>query len=210
MLESMERESVPYAAQGLDNQTKTTDEALFESIGPLQIVSHIVPGPKQPPNQATVRIYALSPHRSRLADTPDFAPPSVITVERAALCKVFLETKYHKTFEQPSERESRRQTLHNLVCKGKELNPQQADKFNAILKSVESEWSRLSRVRPSIDAFEIQQRLGAGGFGIVNLVKEKSTGCLYAMKVFPHEIQLTIVYFERQDSPLGTRRSSFM
>lgn len=183
MLEAIERECPPYQAQGLDTQTKTIDEALFASNEPLHIVSGIVAGSKPPTNHATVRIYALSPHLSNLPDTPDFAPPSVLTVERAALCKVFLETKYHKTFEQPSERESRRQTLHNLVCKGKELTPQQADKFNAILKSVESEWSRLSRVRPSIDAFEIQQKLGAGGFGIVNLVKEKSTGALYAMKV---------------------------
>jgi hypothetical protein len=72
------------------------------------------------------------------------------------------------------------------VSRGKELTPDQREKFDEILKSVESEWSRLSRVRPSIEAFEGMKRLGSGGFGVVNMVKEKSTGQVFAMKVPQH------------------------
>jgi hypothetical protein len=117
--------------------------------------------------------------------TTDHIKPSVITVERAALCQIFLETKYHKILEEPNERQLRRQALQSLVSKGKELTAVQKSKFDEILKSVESEWSRLSRVRPSIDAFEVERKLGSGGFGIVNMVREKHTGKLFAMKVFP-------------------------
>ena len=110
--------------------------------------------------------------------------PSIITVERAALCRIFLETKYHKTFQQPSERELRRRTFETLVIKGKELTKEQRAIFDETLRSLESEWSRLSRVRPSIDAFKIEKKLGSGGFGVVNMVTEKQTGKIYAMKVF--------------------------
>ena len=78
---------------------------------------------------------------------------------------------------------------HKFTSKaeGKELTAQQRAKFNEILKSVESEWSRLSRVRPSIDGFNIERKLGFGGFGVVNMVREKQTGHVYAMKVLPQE-----------------------
>jgi serine/threonine protein kinase len=68
------------------------------------------------------------------------------------------------------------------VSKGKQLNTDQKTKFEQVLKSVESEWSRLSRVRPSIDTFEVEKKLGSGGFGVVNKVREKETGAVYAMK----------------------------
>jgi protein-serine/threonine kinase len=143
-----------------------------------------LPSPPEPNiNKGTVRIYARSLHLSKTSFAQDNVHPSVITVERAALCQVFLETKYQKTFQEPSEREIRRQTLESLVCQGKELTPEQRDTFNQILKSVESEWSRLSRVRPSIDAFKMERKLGSGGFGVVNMVTEKETGNVYAMKV---------------------------
>jgi serine/threonine protein kinase len=73
------------------------------------------------------------------------------------------------------------------VSKGTQLNNDQKAKFEQVLKSVESEWSRLSRVRPSIDAFDIENKLGSGGFGVVNMVREKQTGAVYAMKVCPLE-----------------------
>lgn len=137
---------------------------------------------RQNPDYSTVRIYARSVHLSEIP-TAQRIRPSVITVERAALCSIFLETKYHRTLKEPSEREVRRQTLQELVCKDKELTPQQTERFKEILSSVQSEWSRLSRVRPSIDAFELEGKLGSGGFGVVNTVKEKATGNVYAMKV---------------------------
>jgi hypothetical protein len=137
-------------------------------------------------NSWIYQLLAIHSTHPRLSDSPTYEPirPSVITVERAALCSIFLETKYQRTLE-PSEREVRRQTLQDLVCKGKELTPPQKERFNEILSSVESEWSRLSRVRPSLEGFELERKLGSGGFGVVNMVKEKATGNVYAMKVPP-------------------------
>ena len=99
------------------------------------------------------------------------------------LHEIFLETKYHKAFHQPSERALRRQALEALVCNGKELTLGQKAKFNDVMKSLESEWSRLSRIRPSIQAFTIERKLGSGGFGVVTMVTENHTGKVYAMKV---------------------------
>ena len=149
------------------------------------------------PDYSTVRIYGRSLHLSAVP-TAQRIRPSVITIERAALCSIFLETKYHRTLKEPSERDVRRQILQELLYKGKELTPQQAERFKEILSSVESEWSRMSRVRPSIDAFELQGKLGSGGFGVVNMVKEKASGSIYAMKVQHNMILLLkVVYLER-------------
>jgi hypothetical protein len=143
-----------------------------------------VPVPDSPSiKHGTIRIYARSVHLTQSPSTEQEVKPSVITVERAALCQIFLETKYHRTFHEPSERAQRRQTLEGLVSNGKEMTDTQREKFNEIMTSVESEWSRLSRVRPSLDAFQMDKKLGSGGFGVVNMVTEKATGQVYAMKV---------------------------
>jgi len=75
---------------------------------------------------------------------------------------------------------------------------------------VESEWSRLSRVRPSIEAFEVVRKLGSGGFGVVNMVKEKATGHFFAMKVLTsHYVDSEgnlmggVVYFKGEDVEIG-------
>ena len=167
----------------METQSKPTDLQLFSYLEVCGNEQHHENSDQAKINKGTVRIYARSLHLSKSPFTTKSVRPSVITVERAALCQIFLETKYHKAFQHPSERDQRRQTLESLVCKGKELNPEQKSKFNEILKSVESEWSRLSRVRASIDAFNIEQKLGSGGFGVVNMVTEKQNGNVHAMKV---------------------------
>jgi hypothetical protein len=174
--DELEKESV-------DAQSRPCDLHLFEvDEASLQVSSNNTPAQKQ--DYSTVRIYGHCLNFSDLATKgPDCVRPSVIAVERASLCQIFMETKYQRTFEHPNEREQRRHILESLVCKGKELTTEQKLKFNEILKSVESEWSRMSRVRPSLAAFEVLRKLGSGGFGVVNLVQEKETGNLYAMKV---------------------------
>ena len=171
-------------SEELETQTSPQDSELFETIRSPRKQPCPTSDQHRQPNYSTVRIYAHSLHLSD-SPTPEPIRPSVITVERAALCSIFLETKYQRTLKEPSEREVRRQTLQDLVCKGKELTPPQKERFNDILSSVESEWSRLSRVRPSLEAFELERKLGSGGFGVVNMVKEKTTGNVYAMKVPP-------------------------
>lgn len=168
----------------IQTQSRQSDPALFnDDTTPDPCRSETSPPAK--PDYSTVRIYGNSVDFSEPLSVTGTRSvrPSVITVERASLCQIFLETKYHKTFEEPTERQRRRETLQSLVCKGKELTGEQKDKFAEILKSVESEWSRLSRVRTSVDAFEVIRKLGSGGFGVVNLVQEKQTGKLFAMKV---------------------------
>jgi hypothetical protein len=182
-----------HTSEELETQTGPLDSELFQALGTS------LPRPPKPevvqhrPNYSTVRIYGHALHLSD-STTPKTIRPSVITVERAALCSIFLETKYHRTLKEPSERDIRQQTLRDLVCKGKELTPTQKERFKEILNTVESEWSRLSRVRPSKDGFEHERKLGSGGFGVVNMVKEKATGTVYAMKVShgkPTEISLS-------------------
>lgn len=197
ILESLQQENerserLVHTSEDLEIQTAPLDSDLFQAS------ETSLPRPPQPdvvqrgPNYSTVRIYGNALHLSD-STTPERIRPSVITVERAALCSIFLETKYHRTLKEPSEREVRQQTLRDLVCKGRDLTPPQKERFNEILNSIESEWSRLSRGRPSKRAFEHERKLGSGGFGVVNMVKEKATGTVYAMKVShcqPAEISL--------------------
>jgi len=185
------------AEQQLETQSKPCDLDLFQAHE--HNVSRVSFAPSDMTelhrNKGTVRIYSRSVRLSSFPAKDTSVKPSIITVERAALCQIFLETKYHKTFHEPSEREIRRQTLQSLVSKGKELLPEQKDKVNQLLNSLESEWARLSRVRPSANAFEIGEKLGSGGFGVVHMVKEKDTGTVYAMKVHPSRRKLNVVYF---------------
>lgn len=192
----------PQRKQLLEIQSRPDDMHLFPAPPPTPPSPKPAPKPLSPipakikpttPGRAvnpismkhgTIRVYAHSISLTQPL-TEQEVKPSVITVERAALCQIFLETKYHRTFQQPSERTQRRQTLEELVTKGKEMTVQQRTKFNAIMTSVESDWSRLSRVRPSIEGFSVEKKLGSGGFGVVNMVKEKGTGEVYAMKVPP-------------------------
>lgn len=165
----------------LETQTRSLDPELFSE--PSLVLS-----PRRRPyqgsaNLGTVRIHARCFNLSDSSSLEGDIQPSVVTLERAALCQIFLETKYHKAFHQPSERDLRRQALEALVCNGKELTLGQRAKFNEVMKSLESEWSRLSRIRPSIQAFTIERKLGSGGFGVVTMVTENHTGKIYAMKV---------------------------
>jgi serine/threonine protein kinase len=50
--------------------------------------------------------------------------------------------------------------------------------------------SRLSRQKVSINQFEVLKPLGKGAFGVVQLVREKSTGQVHAMKVLRKESML--------------------
>ena len=172
-----------FQPESLQTQSKPLDGELFlETPKP-----DTLPARKPTNNHETVRIYANS-LRLRTSPFADYHPhPSVISIERAALCKIFLETKYHKTASEPNERLQRRQALEQLVSKNQPMTLAQRQKFDEIVRSVESEWSRLSRVRPSIEAFEVLQKLGSGGFGVVNMVREKATRRVYAMKVCPRK-----------------------
>jgi hypothetical protein len=181
----------------------------LKTLSPIPVPAKILP---TTPHRAvdpismkhgTIRVYAHSISLTQPL-TEQEVKPSVITVERAALCQIFLETKYHRTFQQPSERTQRRQTLEELVTKGKEMTVQQREKFNEIMTSVESDWSRLSRVRPSIEGFSVEKKLGSGGFGVVNMVKEKATGQVYAMKVSRGYTSLIRVYCEGKDFEMWT------
>jgi hypothetical protein len=178
-----QRKPIEASLPGPEAQSKPTDAELFPTPDNSELQRLLPKAAARPADVGTVRIYARSLRLTKSPLAQESVHPSVITVERAALCQIFLETKYHKAFQQPSERDLRRQTLETLVSNGKELTTEQKFKFNEILKSVESEWSRLSRVRPSIDAFTIERKLGSGGFGVVNMVTEKKTGQVYAMKV---------------------------
>jgi hypothetical protein len=216
----------PQRKQLLEIQSRPDDMHLFPSTPPTQ---RTPASPKPPPKalspipipaknaptepvrtvepvslkHGTIRVYAHSISFTQPLSEQE-VKPSVITVERAALCQIFLETKYHRTFQQPSERTQRRQTLEELVTKGKEMTVQQREKFNEIMTSVESDWSRLSRVRPSIEGFSVEKKLGSGGFGVVNMVKEKATGQVYAMKVScPHTL-LIGVYCQGKDFEMWT------
>ncbi|KAK3335347.1 kinase-like protein [Cercophora scortea] len=122
----------------------------------------------------------------------DQASPSVLTVERAAAAKVFLETYYDELLAPgPSPRSMRlRLRIADFYCNYGELDGMSTAELNAQFHRRESNHLREIRVMKSrsiralsaprgspeaclVNDYEVVKILGKGSFGVVRLVREK-------------------------------------
>lgn len=131
--------------------------------------------------------------------------PTILTVERAAAAKIFLETHFHEKLNGPKPREMRRRRLENQLFYSPQMDNDQKDlvretfytnktwhlRETRALKAKSQHSSRSSSSDgPCADNYESLKVLGKGSFGVVRLMKEKTSSLgptqsaqVFAMKV---------------------------
>ncbi|KAF5017752.1 hypothetical protein F66182_10300 [Fusarium sp. NRRL 66182] len=148
-----------------------------------------------------------SPEGRALSTIPEAgviqARPTIVTVERAAAAKIFLETYFNELLYKPDARSLRSQCLESQLCNCLLMPPEEKERIRTQYRSQETYHLRELRVmkagalpharnvdsRLSANNYEPLQILGKGSFGVVRLVREKPAtehafpGQVYAMKV---------------------------
>ncbi|ORY77399.1 kinase-like domain-containing protein, partial [Protomyces lactucae-debilis] len=106
--------------------------------------------------------------------------PSVTTVEKAVSARTYFETYYNGLLNRPSGRAARQVELEAML---------QACKNDAERAEMRKEWSKLEtqylrelRAKVGISSFQRIKTIGRGAFGVVQLVQERKSGQVYAMK----------------------------
>ncbi|KAI0013392.1 kinase-like domain-containing protein [Xylariaceae sp. FL0662B] len=137
----------------------------------------------------------------------DLTSPTILTVERAAAAKIFLETCFNEKLSKPSPRSLRRRYLEGDLYHADELTEAEKNMRRRIFYQQESDHLRETRVLMAksigavqgkhdqlADNYEVLKILGKGSFGVVRLVREKANPVdqghdgyrrkkVYAMKV---------------------------
>ncbi|TFK23660.1 kinase-like protein [Coprinopsis marcescibilis] len=107
--------------------------------------------------------------------------PSLTTLEKAVAARIYFENIYFPLFRHVPSREQRRLAMEtDMMTMG--LDPTKKDMLRARWVRNETEYLRQQRQKLDATAFIKLKTIGHGAFGVVSLVKEKSSGSLYAMK----------------------------
>lgn len=122
--------------------------------------------------------------------------PSLSTLEKAVAARIFFENLYFPLFRHPPSREQRRLAMERDMAE-MQLTHDQKEHLRARWRQNESDYLRERRQKVDVSAFIGLKIIGhgvpspifcltfshrVGAFGVVSLVREKSTGNLYAMK----------------------------
>ncbi|KAG8907437.1 hypothetical protein FRB99_004232 [Tulasnella sp. 403] len=107
--------------------------------------------------------------------------PSLSTLEKAASARIFFENLYFPLLRHPASREQRRQALEREMNQ-LGMKDDSRTRIRDIWQQNETEYLRDRRRKVDVSAFKQLKVIGHGAFGVVSLVKEKSTGQLFAMK----------------------------
>ncbi|EAU91501.2 AGC/NDR protein kinase [Coprinopsis cinerea okayama7 len=107
--------------------------------------------------------------------------PSLTTLEKAVAARIYFENIYFSLFRHVPSREQRRLAMErDMAAMG--LDSAQKEILRARWRQNETEYLRQTRQKLDASAFIKLKTIGHGAFGVVSLVKEKSSGNLYAMK----------------------------
>ncbi|KAJ3558341.1 hypothetical protein NPX13_g9728 [Xylaria arbuscula] len=196
-------------SSGPTNSTGTTMATSFESKGsgkdndpvqqrPASIVHH-----KDLASSPIVVDTSLTTIQEKPADLP---PPTILTVERTAAAKIYLETYFNEKLSRPSPRSLRRRHLEAELYHGLGISPAEKDMRRALFCRQETNHIRETRVLAArslgamrcgheygalADDYEVLKILGKGSFGVVRLVRQRPgrddrphrRNRVYAMKV---------------------------
>lgn len=164
----------------------STPEPPESHIGHMAYPSPIPEDGPAPPSKRRVE-EPISPPRPIIE-------PSIATLDRAASAKIYFENLYFPILRHPPSREQRRLALERDLDQMVHLTNVQKDEIRHRWRQNETDYLREKRQRVSAEAFRRLKVIGHGAFGIVTLVREKSTGKLYAMKQvhfsYPHQCVL--------------------
>ncbi|GAA5839250.1 hypothetical protein JCM11251_006018 [Rhodosporidiobolus azoricus] len=158
--------------------TRFSPQAFFRPGAPL---SFDRPGALQPPASPPVASPSSASDPTNPFALPSSFVPSLVTIERAASTKIALETKYYALLKQPKSREMRKALLEKELAR-LPLSDQQRMQVREAWKLSETEYLREMRDRVGVGSFAHVAQIGRGAFGVVSLVKERTTGQVYAMK----------------------------
>ncbi|TRX96767.1 hypothetical protein FHL15_002433 [Xylaria flabelliformis] len=193
-------------SSGPTNGTGTTPATSFESKlsskdndpveqRPASIVYH-----KQPEAVSAITDSGLTTIQEKAIEPPS---PTIVTVEKAAAAKIYLETYFNEKINKPSPRSLRRRYLESELYHGRGLSRAEKDMRRALFYQRETNHLRETRVLAArslgairhdhgelANDYEVLKILGKGSFGVVRLVREKRkedghhrSGRVYAMKV---------------------------
>jgi hypothetical protein len=128
--------------------------------------------------------------------------PTILTVEKAAGAKIYLETYFDNLLNKPNPRSSRKQYLETQLYYSPHLDLEEKDVVRRSFYYQETCHSREARVMRTkcllslncqdlsyVDNYDCLKVLGRGSFGVVKLVREKTNEAhafpqqVYAMKV---------------------------
>ncbi|PPQ77220.1 hypothetical protein CVT25_011066 [Psilocybe cyanescens] len=112
---------------------------------------------------------------------PRLISPSLATLEKAVAARIYFENLYFPLFRHPSSREQRKLAMEKDMVE-MQLTYQQKEQLRARWRQNETDYLRERRQKVDASAFVKLKTIGHGAFGVVSLVREKSTGSLYAMK----------------------------
>ncbi|KAK7472662.1 hypothetical protein VKT23_000775 [Stygiomarasmius scandens] len=107
--------------------------------------------------------------------------PSLATLEKAVAARIYFENLYFPLLRQPPSREQRRLAMERDMM---EMNLSQVlkEELRERWRKNETDYLRERRRKVDVNAFTVLKTIGHGAFGVVSLVREQSTGQLYAMK----------------------------
>ncbi|KAK0212878.1 kinase-like domain-containing protein [Desarmillaria ectypa] len=126
-------------------------------------------------------------HELPVKDLPEMPPvpkpitPSLATLEKAVSARIYFENLYFPLFRHTPSREQRRLAMERDMM-DMQLSIAQKENLRARWRQNETDYLREKRQKVNVTAFTILKTIGHGAFGVVSLVKERSTGQLYAMK----------------------------
>ncbi|KAI0949405.1 hypothetical protein AcW1_009032 [Taiwanofungus camphoratus] len=107
--------------------------------------------------------------------------PSLATLEKAVSAKIYFENLYFPLFRHPPSREQRRLAMEKEMT-NMQLSEAQKDYLRSRWRQNETDYLREQRRKVDVSAFVKLKTIGHGAFGVVSLVRERSTGQLFAMK----------------------------
>ncbi|TFL02464.1 kinase-like domain-containing protein [Pterulicium gracile] len=107
--------------------------------------------------------------------------PSLATLEKAVAARIYFENLYYPLFHHPPSREQRRLAMEQDMDQ-MQLSQGQKNFLRDRWRQNETDYLRERRHKVDVSTFMKLKTIGHGAFGVVSLVREQSTGNLFAMK----------------------------
>ncbi|XP_020091910.1 serine/threonine-protein kinase tricorner-like isoform X2 [Ananas comosus] len=119
--------------------------------------------------------------RTEKRSSPAGPEPSMITQQRVAAAKQYIENHYREQLRILHERKERRSILEQKLADD-HVSKEEQNRLLKYLERKESEYMRLQRHKMGVADFEVLTKIGKGAFGEVMICREKTTSHVYAMK----------------------------
>lgn len=140
--------------------------------------------------------------KDQFIQPPRVITPSLATLEKAVSARIYFENLYFPLFRHPNSREERKRAMEKDMAT-MQLTHEQKESLRARWRQNETEYLRERRQKVDATAFVKLKTIGhgwlniyllyeanifdpsvliSGAFGVVSLVRERSSGNLYAMK----------------------------